>query len=502
MPNTDIIVTTSGGAVRGAIRGAVQSWRGIPYAAPPVADRRFRAPAPVEPWEGVRDATDFGAVPPQEPGNTQIGAGKKTPMSEDCLTINVSRRSGETSSLRPVMVWIYGGAYSLGASSSTAYVGSNFVENGDIIFVSFNYRLGALGYLDFTKYSTPARPFDSNLGLRDQVAALEWVRDNIAAFGGDPTNVTIFGESAGANAVTTLMCVPAARGLFARAIAQSSAPTSVYSTERTAAWASAFIGILGGADANAVDLLTSATPEALVAATSKLTSGMPLEQPGTLSLAPVVDGDFLPMHPVDAFRNGSAVAVPLIIGTNNREGAFFQKMMKVLPTSKALIDKMFEITDPGAKQRVLAAYPEYSKQAVATDIAGDIVFWQPCVLVAERHSAFAPTWMYRFDFTTRLLELIGLGATHLTEVGLVFGEPHTGMWGATQLLGGRRGAAIVSKRIHQRWIDFATDGTVGPDWPPYESASRKTLIVAEEERVELDPRGDRRRVWEGYANYR
>jgi len=502
MPDSDLIISTTAGDVRGSARGSLHSWRGIPYAAPPIGGLRFRAPQPALPWEGVRDAIDFGKAPPQKPGTPELGAGKRTPMGEDCLTVNVTRRATPAASPRPVVVWIYGGAYSFGSSGARAYNGSQFVENGDVVYVSFNYRLGALGYLDFTRYSTRERKFDSNLGPRDQLAALQWVRDNIAAFGGDPANVTIIGQSAGANSVTTLMCVPAAHGLFARAIALSSAPTSVYSTERSAAWASDFVKLLGGDDESAVATLTSATPEQLVAATEKLTKAAPEEAPGTLSLCPVVDGDFLPQYPVDAFREGTAARVPLIIGSMDREGAFFQKFIKVLPTTGPRVERMFEVTDPASRDRVIATYPGFPKPAVATDIAGDIIFWQPCLLVAEAHSQYAPTWSYRCDFATPLLRLAGLGATHGMELGLIFAEPHLGISRMTQLLGGRRAAAAVSKRWHDRWIAFFTDGSVGADWPRYDAQDRSTLIIDTTDRVEKDPRSVRREAWREYVNYR
>ena len=223
---------TTGGVVRGITRGDLSSWRGIPYAAAPVGPRRFRAPGPVEPWEGVRDAAEFGAVPVQERVGEFVGAGRHTPMSEDSLTLNVVAPADPSPAPRPVMVWLYGGAFVVGASSSPTYRGYDLVRGGDVVYVSVNYRLGALGWLDFAAYSTAEHPMDSNLGLRDQIAALEWVRDNIAAFGGDPDNVTLFGESAGAISVTTLLTVPSAAGLFHRAIAESSAPGLAYARER------------------------------------------------------------------------------------------------------------------------------------------------------------------------------------------------------------------------------------------------------------------------------
>ena len=212
------------------------------------ADRRlrFRMPRRVVPWQGARDAALFGLAAAQAYKGQFTGVGPDVPSGEDCLTINVVAPSSAPTGVPalPVMVFIHGGGYSTGSSRDFSGQGGNFVRTGKVIYVSFNYRLGALGYLDFSRYSTRRRPIDSNLGLRDQIAALRWVRRNIRAFGGDPDRVTVLGESAGANAVTTLMAIPSARGLFARAIAQSAPPNAVYSRAEAAAWAEEFVEIL------------------------------------------------------------------------------------------------------------------------------------------------------------------------------------------------------------------------------------------------------------------
>ena len=330
------------------------------------------------------------------------------------------------------MVWIHGGAYSTGSSAVPLYRGERLVSMGDVVLVTINYRLGALGYLDFTRYATPQRPIDSNLGPRDQVLALSWVRDNIAAFGGDRSQVTIFGESAGGNAVTTLMATPAAQGLFARAIAESPAPTSVYDAAQTAHWAGTYARLLGvdpEDTAAVVSRLTAATPDELVAATSTLSAAVPDQMPGSIALCPVVDGDYLPRHPVEAFIDGSAARVPLLLGTNAREGTLFTRIpaLDILPTTERRIERMFQLTDPAARARVLAAYPGYPDKSTLAQFGGDLAFLFPSLAVVEAHTLHAPTWLYRFDSSTRLLDLLGVGATHATELPLVFGEVSVGL---------------------------------------------------------------------------
>ncbi len=251
MSDDHAAVTYADGTVRGRRLADLLSWRGIPYAAPPVGPLRLRAPRPVSPWAGVRDALSFGPPAPQ----------RRRRGSEDCLTLNILRQAEPSTAPRPVMVYIHGGAHTSGTSAAPMYSGASLVRRGDVVFVSLGYRLGALGYLDFREFSTPENTFDVNLGLRDQIAALEWVQRNIAAFGGDPTNVTLFGESAGADAVVTLMCTPAARGLFARAIAQSPPPATSNGTELAGLWAREFLDLAGVSRADAAHYLTTASPK-------------------------------------------------------------------------------------------------------------------------------------------------------------------------------------------------------------------------------------------------
>ena len=483
--------------VRGGAGGAdLRGWRGIPYAASTAGEGRFRAPRPPRPWTEVRDATAFGPVAPQP---LSRWAARRTTTGEDCLSLNVVAPA-TPGPPRPVMVWIHGGAYRSGSSAQPGYAGHRLVRAGDVVYVSINYRLGALGFLDLTRHGTPDRPVESNLGIRDQVAALEWVRDNIAAFGGDPANVTIFGESAGGTSVTTLLAVPSARGLFHRAIAQSPAPHAVYDSRRTEEWGAQFVGLLGAEEKAAADALVAADTAALVTAASTLENWANEATPGTLCFAPVVDGAFLPAHPADAAAAGATHPVPLLIGTNDREATLFARTgSTLLPTTRARLERMFALTDPAARDRVLRAY---AGRGAVIDTAGDHAFWWPAVGLAQGHATAAPTYMYRYDLAPRLLHLTRVDATHAAEMMPVFGEVDGPLAHVLTALGGGEALREVSTRMQAHWTHFAWHGTPAPGWPAYDAERRRTLIIDATDRVEEDPRAERRRAWAGFTDYR
>jgi para-nitrobenzyl esterase len=507
-PRSRLDVRVTGGVVRGVREGGVLAWRGIPYAAPPVGELRFRAPQPAIPWAGVRDASRFGKVAPQAYKGQFRGVGPRVPSGEDCLTINVltatvipRKRLG-----MPVMVFIHGGGYTVGSSQDFTGRGEGFVRTGRVVYVSFNYRLGALGYLDFSRYSTPERPIESNLGLRDQVAALEWVRNNIRAFGGNPHNVTLIGESAGGNAVITLMATPAARGLFARAIAQSAPSNAVYPRELTAEWAGQFVEELRAATAGDPsraslepgELLATADVADLTRAALVLQVRTPATNPGMFCMAPVVDGEFLPERPLDAFRHGRAHRVPLIIGTNDREGSVFRGQLDILPKSPVRIQIMFERAPASSHDAMRSAYPGLPLKRPASDFSGDYAFWYPSVQVGEHHSRVARVHAYRFDVAPRLMRLLGLDATHGIEMFTLFGSLDHPSARTMTALGGRAQYTNAGERMRRHWLQFACTGRVSDSWPAYTEMERLTLIIDTIDRVESDPRGDRRAGWQEF----
>ncbi|MEE2033848.1 carboxylesterase/lipase family protein [Rhodococcus chondri] len=493
------------GEARGYRDGAVYSWKGIPYAAPTGDDRRFRAPEPPDPWPGVLDCARYGPIAPQS-RQSPIAITPGMTIGEDCLSLNIwaPEPDGEP---RPVMVWIHGGAYVLGYSGQKIYDGRILAESGDVVVVTLNYRIGALGFLDLSSFSTAETTFESNVGLRDQIAALEWVRDCIADFGGDPGRVTLFGESSGGGSVTTLMTVPRAEGLFHRAIAQSPPATSVYGSERAATVAERFLEILEVPPARAGEL--KAMPfEALVAASEILVGETPTKVPGTLALTPVVDRDLVPKYPVAAFQKGLSHRIPLMIGSNKDEPSIFRFMKSpLMPVDDSSVRAMLDALaadrpdlEPERLAEIAAAYPDLPKPSGAMALSRDAAFRMPVLWIAEAHATHSPTWVYRFDHATPMLKAARIGAGHATELPYVFGNFGTLGRDPTFWLGGRKGAAEVAGRVQRRWLAFAHHGVPAAldgskHWPLYEPEERLTLLIDSSDSVVADPEGDMRAVW-------
>ncbi len=404
------------------------------------------------------------------------------------------------------MVWLHGGAYVLGSSSQALYDGRRLVGSGDVVVVTVNYRLGALGFLDLSSFNTARRRFDSNIGLRDVLAALGWVRDNIAAFGGDPQRVTLFGESAGAGIVTTLLASPAAEGLFAGAIAQSSPATSVYDRGRARRVAVALLDKLGIA-ASEVERLFEVPIAAILAASQEVFDEVPVRNPGRLAFVPIVDGDLLSDYPVKLAQEGRSHPVPLIIGTNKHEAALFRLMRSpLMPITPRAITSMF--TEIAAEQpdlqlptedQIGSAYSRLGRKARSMSIATDVGFRMPSVWLAEGHSRVAPVYLYRFDYSTPLLRLLLVKAAHATELPYVWGNL-AGPKDPTLKLGGTKTAKAVSKRVRTRWINFATQskpaGPAGePDWTPYQETDRACLIIGKRDAIAHDVDAHIRAAW-------
>jgi para-nitrobenzyl esterase len=416
------------------------------------------------------------------------------PQSEDCLTANVFT-PGCDDAKRPVMVWLHGGAYVTGSSANPWYDGSRFAANGDVVVVTGNYRLGALG---FTHLSDLDPSFDAsgNLGALDQQALLVWVRDNIAAFGGDAGNVTIFGESAGGGSVLTQLAMPSSRGLFHRAIAQSASFSQYRSRARATEAAEHLLRELGLSAATASKLRDVPIAE-LLEAQSKVENGLT----GITAFAPSIDDDVLPIGVMEAIAAGSSAGVPLLIGTNLDEMRLFTAFD---PNNAALTEEAVRTLartqvgrDGDEADAVVdgyrAARPDATWGQVASTLATEVGFHQHAVRTAEaKHRNGDATWMYRFTWASPAFGGI-LGSCHALEIPFVFDNLHrTGasIFTGTDTPGPDHQA--VADAMHRAWIAFARTGD--PGWAPYGEA-RATMRFDVTSELEHDPEGDLRQLW-------
>ncbi|MBX7434045.1 carboxylesterase/lipase family protein [Mycobacterium sp. Y57] len=481
------VVHTRAGALRGDTEGGVGVWRGVAYAEQPVGARRFLAPEPLKPWSGVRDAREHGPLPPQT--KSFVGGGRDDPKVRDeaCLTLTVW--SPDVTAALPVMVWIPGGAFVYGAGQFQLYNGSRLAANGDVVVVNITYRIGVFGGLELGDLGAG---FDDNLALRDQIEALRWVRDNIASFGGDPDQVTVFGESAGGTSVLALLASPAARGLFHRAIAQSPALPLIADRDVRAARAHDFLRRLDVGVGEVKSLPQRQLRRAAGMIQLKSAATTP-----TLAYGLTHGTELLPHHPVDAARAGSLARVPLTIGTNSHEASMFAwTKPPMLPTTRTSIDAYFDRVAPEAKEAVLQAYPDFPRRRALIAVGSDVMFGGPTWAFADAYSALAPTRMYRFDHFGLSLRMLGLGATHGSEIVHVQ-HSYASFIGRKLHPLGRRFQPAVGRRMQRAWLDFAHPGGVDEaHWPRYDTGERLTrLITSTRDVMAGDPDGPRRSAW-------
>ncbi len=485
------VARTSAGDLRGTVEGGVAVWRGVPYAQQPVGERRFAAPAPLSPWTGVRDALENGPLPLQS--RSMVAGDRRDPTVRDeaCLTVTVW--SPDVSGSLPVMVWIPGGAFLNGAGQLQLYEGSRLAANGPVVVVNVTYRVGVFGGFELGDLG---EGFDDNLCLRDQIAALTWVRDNIAAFGGDAGRVTVFGESAGATSVLALLASPSTEGLFAQAIAQSPALPLMADRETRAEQAQRFLSRLG---VSAGALKTMPQRE-LRRAAGELQLESVATTP-TLAHGLTYGVDLLPLHPIDAARAGATARIPLVIGTNRREAALFARdKPPMLPTTPDNVERCFAGLAPDTKARLLAAYPGYPRRRALEDIGADAMFVAPTRAFADAYSALAPTYAYRFDHAPWTLRATGLGAVHGSEIVHILHTYGSHLGRRLHPLGTWLMPA-VGRRMQRAWLEFA--GAAGSDvqhwsneWPRYETRRRETRIIRSgSDSNRYDPDGNRLSAW-------
>lgn len=483
-----VVLSSRDGLIVGRRGDGVDVYRGVPYAAPPTGPLRFAAPVPAAPWTGVRDATaePVRAVQPVPPVLRQVESVRPgSRFGEDCLTVDVVSPSGASG--LPVLVWIHGGAFRVGGAGD--YDGAPLARLGEMVVVTVSYRLGALGFLDLPDalgVDPDEAGYVSNAGLRDVIAALRWVRESIAAFGGDPARVTLAGQSSGAGLVGALLVSRDAAGLFAGAIASSGGLNMTADRDEAAAAAREFLVALG-VGTERPERLHTASSRAVLAAMREVDA----LRPDGLPFRPWFDGELLPASRQAADRTATA-PVPLVIGTNRDEYSFFRVFRQaVVPMRRERISVML-LAETGARraETILARYPD-DRRGLG-ELGTDAVFTMPALATAERHGAVAPTWVYRFDFGSARF---GLGAFHAIDLMFLFDGPRLlrrallGPWSADQ--------EALAGRLRRYWVDFVRTGDPGPGWPRYEVPDRLTKVFDLADAVVADPPGDRRRAWHG-----
>lgn len=488
-PETPVAV--SGGSVTGALVESdptIISYKGIPFAAPPVADLRWKAPAPVVSWAGTKAASEFGSA-------CMGGGSRGDTTDEDCLYLNVWTQREKTEA-QPVMVWIHGGGFTGGSGSGGSYYGTHLAERG-VVVVTLNYRLNVFGFMAHPALAAESGYGGSgNYGLMDITAALQWVHDNIAAFGGDPTRVTIFGESAGGGAVMSMMLVPQARDLFQRAIGESNwvygwdrgeseAMRRMPSAEAAGLEVAKNLGGERGA-ATLAEMRAASADEILGA--YRAVAYSPFTREG-FGWGPSVDGHVIPDDPVAMYESGRQTDVPLIVGMNGNEGILFTRNLGV--DTRAKFEALVRSTYPTLAQQALDLYQvtdDSKAQAGMAHLAHDLYFAGPVLLHAKSQAnVSSAAWLYHFTRVPPTAWGSTMGSHHTAEIRYVFGNlTGPGSYAPPLAADGQEPSDVdksISNTMMSYWVQFATTGDPNvegqPEWPEYGPSTDTYMEIGE-----------------------
>lgn len=504
-------VETTAGRIRGVMIEGVSAFKSVPYGASTAGANRFRPPQPVPPWTGIHDTTATTGQAPQWRGGPATrpeladfsGPPDSSPQTEDCLTLNVWSANLHQGTPRPVMVWFHGGAFSFGSSNAERLRGSRLARRGNVVVVTVNQRLNIFGHLHLGEHA-PGFAESGNAGTLDMVAALHWVRDNIGVFGGDPGCVTIFGESGGGGKVSTLMAMPMARGLFHRAIVQSGAVVRLRTRERAARLTDAVLAELGLAGAP-IETLQAVPMPHLIAAIAPAEKALgPSATPlfDRYPFGPMVDGDIVPHHPFDPAAPAISADIPLMIGDMKDEitsflahdDTFWHRTL----TEAELRKRVAAVAGPHT-DRVIETYRHNDPNGSPTDrliaTLTDSNFRIRSLVLAQRKAAqAAPVFMYSFEWETPRFDG-RLKAPHALDVPFTFDTIDL-----THATDGSATANTLAATMAETWARFAHTGSPAhpaiPVWPRYDLANRPTMMLDANWRVENDPRGEGRRLWQ------
>ncbi len=509
IPIVTKVVKTTSGDVQGLQHDGVQVLKGIRYGAPPVGALRFMPPAKPKPWKGVADATEFGApamqmappisTSPATDFGRQLATIYPTPaeikiQNEDCLFLNVWTPALGSGTRRPVMVWLHGGGFAYGSGAWPIYDGANLAKKGDVVVVTVNHRLNVFGYLDLGQLGNDAYAKSGNAGMLDLVAALEWVRDNIEAFGGDPGNITIMGESGGGAKVSTLLAMPAAKGLFHRAVIQSG--PGLKGAPKDAATRAAK-GVLDELQVNAADTkaLQGIPAEDILAAAfaaAAKAGGGPMG--GMMRLSPVVDGVVLPSDPFTPVAPAISAGVPILIGSNKDEMTLFTAGEPWFGrlTDAQLVERAKAIAGSKAEPLIAAfrkLHPDYSPTYLLVQVLTAQAMFGGSITLAERKAAqkAAPVYMYYLVWETPVANGL-FKSPHTLDIPFMFDNVDK----ARVLVGPGPQPEALARQMSDAWLAFARTGN--PNWPPYTPGRRATMLFDVESRVVDDPNAEVRKI--------
>jgi len=506
-----VVADTAYGRIRGTEIRGIRVFKGVPYGASTAGRNRFMPPVAPEKWAGVRDALAYGASAPQtEPGARRassaiaVAAAGLPPEGEDCLVLNVWTPAVKDNRKRPVMVWCHGGGFATGSGSSPVTDGANLARRGDVVVVSLNHRLNVLGFSNLASVAGAEFAASGDVGMLDIVRALEWVRDNIAEFGGDPNTVMVFGQSGGGRKVATLLAMPSAKGLFHRAVIESGATLQLVEPEAGARVARELLTTLGVA-AGQGQALQAVPLDTLMAAYFTVVRKMNVDQM-TQGFSPAMDGRIVPQHPFHPVASAVSASVPLMLGSTRTE----------LTSSAAAGD--FSMSDAAMRARVRTLLGTHADRAVdvygranpgasPSDlyflIASDHRYSGPVMKIAERRAALGagPVYLYYFRWETPV-DGGRLKSPHTIEIPFAFDNVDA----AARLTGGGAEAKALADRVSDAWIAFARTGNPNtpklPQWPAFTASDRPTMVIDTRSRVERDPIREQRLVMWDALGYR
>jgi len=486
LEQTEIIETKSG-KIQGYIENGLSIFKGIPYAEPPTGELRFKSPVS-KTWEDLLDTTAYSSCAYQGYTDLEEWMEKSGPESEDCLFLNIWTPSTDEGN-RPVMFWIHGGAFIIGTGNDPTYDGTALARRGDVVVVTINYRLGFFGF--------PYIPGKiANLGSLDQILALEWVRDNINLFGGDPSNVTIFGESAGGYSVLSLCSIPAAKGLFRRVIAESAPSIDPAATDKPTTKIFRKLGVKG----TSFEDLGEKSAEEIIDAQNKVFASDPTN---IMALRPVIDGNVWSKHPLKAFQDGDCSDIDFMIGTNLDEMKLFTNMKSLSPMAaggeKFIIAYLGTMgINPEKSQEIIETYKESRAEQgnmetsdLIAAILTALAFQVSTARLLEAQSAHQPnTYAYLFSWPSMNGNF---GCCHAIELPFVFGTLDSPTFG--KLVTNTAETQAISEKMMDAWISFARTGS--PGWPGYDFENRATMVFGEQCEIVNAPFDKERAAWDG-----